>query len=321
MLGGTEFVGRAVVSDAVHRGWDVTVLNRGRRAAPDGVTALVGDRTRDDGLDVLADGRWDAVVDTWSAGAEVVERSAHFLAPRTSRYAYVSSRSVYAFPTPAGADESAPLVEPGTAGYPGDKRDAEIAVEAAFGAGALLARAGLILGPHENVGRLPWWLRRIAAGGRVLAPGPAEAKLQYVDARDLAAWLLDAIEANRSGPFDIVSRPGHTTMAGLLEACVTATGSTAELVWVDPAVVLAAGAAPWSDLPVWIPPGDTHDAMHGSDVAKALRTGLRCRPVTETVADTWAWLQALPGPPPQRPDRPAVGLDPAVEAKILEGVD
>ena len=159
----------------------------------------------------------------------------------------------------------------------------------------LLVRPGLILGPHENCGRLPWWLTRIAGGGPVLAPGPRNTPLQYVDVRDLAAWLLDALEAGRHGPYNLVSAPGHTTIGELLDACLAVTGSDAKLVWADPAAIEAADVSGWSDLPIWAPPGgEIHDALHLGDVDRALSTGLRCRPVAETVADTWAWQQTLP---------------------------
>ncbi|MFC7928900.1 NAD-dependent epimerase/dehydratase family protein [Streptomyces cinereoruber] len=323
MLGGTEFVGRAVVEAALERGWEVTVFHRGRHAPPAGVRSLLGDRTAGpDGLAALARGSWDAVVDTWSAAPSAVRDAAGALADRVGRYAYVSSRSVYAWPPAAGLAEDGPLVagspDDGDVPYAEAKRGGELAAGAAFGADrTLLVRAGLILGPYENVGRLPWWLNRIARGGPVLAPGPEAAPIQYVDARDLAAWTLDAVAAGLSGPYNLVSPPGHTTMGGLLDACVRATGSDAELRWTAPEELLAAGAEPWTELPVWLPPGETYDAMHTADVSRALAAGLRCRPVTETVADTWAWLEPLGGVAPQRPDRPGPGLSPEREAEVL----
>jgi nucleoside-diphosphate-sugar epimerase len=323
VLGGTEFVGRAVVEDALARDWDVTVFHRGRHPAPPGATALHGDRTEAGGLDALADGRWDAVVDTWSGAPSAVAAAAKLLADRAGHYSYVSSRSVYASPAPPGLDEDGPVVdaspEAASTDYARDKRGGELAAEAAFGERALSVRAGLILGPYENIGRLPWWLERIARGGPVLAPGPRDLPLQYVDARDLAAWTLDAAEAGLGGPHNLVSPPGHTTTARLLEACAAVTGSDAELRWTDPRVILDAGVQPWTELPVWVPPGELYDTLHRGDVSRALATGLRCRPVTETVADTWAWLRTLEGGAPQRPDRPRVGLDPEVEARLLAG--
>ena len=108
-------------------------------------------------------------------------------------------------------------------------------------------------------------------------------------------------------------------MGELLETCTRVTGSDAELRWTAPETILAAGIEPWTDLPIWLPPGELHDTMHKGDVAKAIGAGLRCRPVTDTVADTWHWLQELGGPPPQRPDRRPVGLNTEREKKILQG--
>ncbi|NUQ95136.1 MAG: SDR family oxidoreductase [Streptomyces sp.] len=324
VLGGTEFAGRAVVEAALERGWEVTVLNRGQHQVPEGVRALIGDRTAPDGLAALAEGEWDAVVDTWSAAPRAVHESARLLRGRAARYVYVSSCSVYAWPAPAGHDECAPLVEGAEpdadmTDYARDKRGAEIAAVEAFGADdSVLVRAGLILGPYENIGRLPWWLGRIARGGPVLAPGPRELPLQYVDVRDMAEWILGSVERELSGPYNMVSEQGHATMGSLLDACVAVTGSDAELRWIAPGVILDAGIEPWTQLPVWVPPGtDMHDSMHSGDVSRALATGLVCRPVGETVADTWRWLQDIGGAAPQRPGRPPVGLDPAVEAKVL----
>ena len=168
------------VEAALGRGWEVTVFHRGRHAPVPGARSLPGDRTAPGGLAALADGEaWDAVVDTWSAAPRAVREAARLLRGRAGRYAYVSSCSVYAWPRPAGYTEDAPLVEgaepdAGQTDYARDKRGGELAAVDAFGErdSVLLVRAGLILGPYENIGRLPWWLGRIARGGPVLAPGP-----------------------------------------------------------------------------------------------------------------------------------------------------
>lgn len=324
LLGGTEFVGRAVAEDALARGWQVTVFNRGRHDPPPGVAALRGDRSAVGGLaalDAPGAGEWDVVVDTWTGAPSAVRDAAQLLAGRAKQYVYISSRSVYAYPAPAGLDEDGPLVEGSPdadeAEYAQAKRGGELAAQAAFGERALLARAGLILGPYENVGRLPWWLTRISRGGPVLAPGPRELALQYIDVRDLAGWVLEAAGRGLGGPYNLVSPPGQATFGELLEACAAVTGSDAELCWTDPEAVLAAGVEPWTELPVWLPPGELYDTMYGGDVSRALATGLRCRPVAETVAATWEWLRQLGGRAPQRPDRPRVGLDPEREAKVL----
>lgn len=318
VLGGTHFVGRAIVEVARERGDEVTTVNRGTSGPAD----ITVDRTDVDALRVaLGEQRWDAVIDTWSGAPRVVRDAADLLADRVGHFGYVSSRSVYAWPMPLGLDERAPVVEGDPdadeiADYASAKRGGELAAVRAFGERALLARAGLVIGPYENIGRLPWWLRRIERGGRVLAPGEPGRALQYVDARDLAAWMLSAAERGVGGAYNAVSERGHTTMGELLETAVKVTGSDAELVWAPPALLDELGIGPWVELPIWLPDDAEYGGMHNGDVSAAYAAGLTCRPVHETVADTWAWLQRE-GDPPLRADRPKVGLDPAKEQQAL----
>jgi 2'-hydroxyisoflavone reductase len=319
VLGGTRFVGRAVVEDALARGWDVTTLNRGVTGGPlAGVTGLRADRTSVPAfVEALGTSTWDLVVDTWSGAPVVAGLAARALAGRVARYGYVSSGSVYTWGT--HVDETSPLVEadPEAAdgAYPELKRGAELAVLQAF-PNAVLARAGLILGPHEDIGRLPWWLRRIAAGGRVVAPGRPERPLQYVDVRDLAGWLLSGLAGEITGAVDVVGRSGHATTRQLLDACVRATGSDAELVWFSDAELEAAGVAPWTQLPCWVPEGGEFAGFLEHDTSLAAATGLVCRPVEATVADTWHWLVSA-GAPPQRADRDVHGLPVELEQRLL----
>jgi len=319
VLGGTHHVGRAVVEAALARGDRVTTLTRGVSGPPAaGAHELHADRTKPGEVAAaLGDATWDAVVDTWSLAPRAVQDAARLLDGRAGHYCYVSSRSVYSWPFSAD-DESAAVVEadPGAAagGYPADKRGGELAAIETFGDRALLARAGLILGPYEIVGRMPWWLRRIERGGDVLAPGPAGLPLQYIDCRDLASWLLLAADKGIGGAFNTVSRPGQATMRSLLEAAKAATGSAARLVWVSPEIIARAGIQPWTELPVWTPPGTDEMRLHTGDVSAAYAAGLACRPVEETVADTWAWLQAEGDPDP---GANPPGLDPDREREAL----
>ncbi|OZE34538.1 MULTISPECIES: NAD-dependent epimerase/dehydratase family protein [unclassified Rhodococcus (in: high G+C Gram-positive bacteria)] len=316
VLGGSDFVGRTAVEHALDLQWDVTVLNRGTTASDPRVTQLRGDRRSPDGLNEIREGNWDIVFDTWSWEPDVVAQSAALLAGRVGGYVYVSSRSVYDAPQ-AGATEAWPTVQGSGEDYARCKLGGEQAVVAGFGTDALLVRAGLILGPYENIGRLPWWLNRIEPAGDVLAPGPVDLALQYIDARDLVAWSLDAAARGLGGAFDVVSRPGHATIGELLQCCIAATRSDARLCWVEPDVLRTAGVQPWTELPIWIPPGADHDSLHASDVSKAFAARLRTRPIQETVADTWTWLQSLKGRSPMRSERPPVGLSADREAAIL----
>ena len=186
ILGGTGFVGRAVLDQARTRGHRITVLNRGNRPPPPGTTALTGDRSTPDGLTALTGGTWDAVVDTWSARPTAVRDAARALDGHAGHYTYISSRSVYTGEGPRPRTEDTPVVDADPdstddTDYARAKRGAELAAEQNFTGPVLHARAGLILGPHEDIGRLPWWLNRLARGVPTLAPGPRDLSLQYCD--------------------------------------------------------------------------------------------------------------------------------------------
>ncbi|MCC5949614.1 MAG: hypothetical protein JJT89_14280 [Nitriliruptoraceae bacterium] len=320
VLGGSAFVGRALVQDALDRGADVSVFNCGTRPALERVTQLTGDRLAGD-LDALAGSEWDVVVDTWSATPTAVADTARLLSGRAGAYVYVSSGSVYRFPSPAGSDEGFPVVEvdavEGPTDYAGNKRGGELAAET-FDGPTVLARAGLILGPWSNVGRLQWWLDRISAGGHVLAPGPPDISIQAIDNRDLAGWCLAAGLAALEGAYNLVSPMGRWTMQDLLQACVDATASNAILRWAEPKVIEAAGIKPWTELPIWLPPGEIHDAMHMVDTSKARSAGLVTRDLRRTVEDTWQWLREV-GAPELRSDL-SLGLAPDTEAKVLKSI-
>lgn len=324
VLGGSSFVGRAVVEDGLGRDWTVTTFNRGRAPVRQaGVERLLGDRLRPEDLMPLTRRDWDCVVDTWSGAPRAARDSAAALADRVGRYLYVSSGSVYAPPLPLNVDESAQTVDASPdaeeGDYPERKRGSEKAIVTAFGDRALFARAGLIIGPYEDVGRLPWWLLRMDRGGEVLAPGPADLGLQYIDARDLARWLLDIASSTLAGPLNVVSRTGHATMGTFLEACRAVTGNRAALTWVDPEHIRGAGIQPWSELPIWLPPEDEDRGMHEANVERAHAAGLWCRPVEDTAADTWDWLVSVNKQPPLRDDLEPPGIDPSKERAALAG--
>jgi 2'-hydroxyisoflavone reductase len=295
ILGGTQFVGAAITDEAVARGWQTTVFHRGNNPTPAGARSMLGDRR-----EFLPDGEWDIVVDTWDGAPSVVRDAVRVLTGRIGRYAYISSRSVYEVPFPPDLSERSPVMDGSADDGSVDYRRAKRGGELAAGPEALLVRAGVIVGPRENSGRLTWWLQQIARGGDVVAPGPRDLTLQFIDARDLAIWTLDAAARTLSGPYNLVSPPGHTTMGDLLDSCVRVIGANTALRWTPPEQILAAGVRPFVDLPLWIPPGDMHSALHQGNVAKAVMAGLQCRPAAETVEDTWAWLRDLPGEPPTR---------------------
>ena len=289
VLGGTVFLGRHVAAEALSRGHEVTLLHRGRHGAdvlPE-AEHLLADRTGD--LSVLHGRSWDVAVDTSGYEPEVVAAStARLRDGGLTHLVFVSSANVYpAWPSePAGED--APVWTEGD-DYGPLKAACEREIERTMPGRVSSVRAGLICGPEDNIFRLPWWVRRIAAGGEVLAPGDPERTVQLIDARDLAAWMLDLAEHGRAGAFNGTAPAGVTTMAEVLEAAIRATGSDARLTWVPDDDLVAAGVEPWDELPLWLPERQFPGTWQlGTERAQA--AGLRCRPVAETVADTWSWL-------------------------------
>ena len=268
-------------------------------------------------------------MDTSSLAPAHVLASAQILADRVQHYTYISTISVYAqWPREAATEDSPVLDCPPdatgtveTLGYGELKAGSERAVAATLPGRCLIVRPGLIVGPHEDVGRLPWWLSRLARGGTVLAPGEPGRTVRMTDARDLASWVVE--NTRRGLPATInVPGPKGVTFGELLTTCARFTGAdghpAATLRWVPDDVLLAAGVQPWMELPMWVP--DTPELAAIWDVAgdRALRTGMRYRPLTDTVHDTWMWFrqEVSGGPGPSEiARRPGLGLDPDSNAR------
>jgi 2'-hydroxyisoflavone reductase len=314
VLGGTKFLGRHAVDAALADGHEVTIFTRGQTNPglfPE-VEHLQGDR--DGNLDALRGRSFDGVVDTSGYVPRVVHQSVELLRDSVDRYVFVSSISVYAdFSRPV--DESSPVAEledPETEEvlehYGALKAACERVVEESYGERSARVRAGLIVGPHDPTDRFTYWPRRIARGGDVLGPGNPDAAVQFVDARDLARWLVALALHGPGGTFNATGPAERLTFAELLERAKAALGSDANVVWVDEQRVLDAGVQPWTELPLWLP-GEDYAGMARADIGRALDAGLTFRSVEETVADTLAWDRTVPG------DRPT--LSPEREQEIL----
>jgi hypothetical protein len=137
----------------------------------------------------------------------------------------------------AAVDEDSPVFDGDEQEYGPLKAAAERAAEAAMPGRVLHVRAGVIVGPHENIGRLPYWLRRMRRGGDVLVPGPRGAGIQLIDARELARWMLAMAAQGGTGTFNAVAPPGWATWEELLELSRAVVNPRARLCWVDGARV------------------------------------------------------------------------------------
>jgi 2'-hydroxyisoflavone reductase len=321
ILGGTSFLGPALVESARARGDEVTLFNRGKTNPgrfPD-VEQIHGDR--DGGLDGLRGRSWDVVIDTSGYVPRLVGASARLLAPSVERYLFVSSISVYEDSIPPGSGEEAPtqaLADPATedvrANYGALKAACERAAEAALPGRVLVVRPGLIVGPGDPSDRFTYWPVRMRRGGEVLAPGDGTDPVQVVDVRDLAAWMIEMAAARATGTFNAVGPARRTGIREVLADVAAGTASSASLTWIPWPFLEREKVEPWSDLPAFIPATGPDAGQAQVSIARALAAGLRFRPLSETARDTLAWWEGLPA---ERRAKPRAGLSPEREAQVL----
>ena len=334
IIGGTRLIGRHLVAAALSRNHEVTLFNRGQHQ-PAGLTSverIFGDRKSD--LSKLQGRQWDAAIDTCGYLPGTVRASAESLAHSVERYAFISSLSVYSNVSIPGVNESSPLAtltneqldqannidssgqtSAFTYGqmYGGLKVLCEQAVEEALPGRALIIRPGLIVGPHDYTDRLTYWVVRVAKGGNVLSPGRPDRFVQFIDARDLADWIVGMTERRETGIYNANGLPGLSTMQAVLAACKEVSDSNAAFTWVGDDFLIQENVAAWSEMPLWIPESDSDmKGFLSINVNKAIRAGLTFRPVHDTIKHILTWVQA------DRPNQALrAGIDAAKEQDLL----
>lgn len=318
ILGGTAFLGRHLTDLALAAGHEVTHFNRGRRNPglyPE-VEHLKGDRNGD--LSALKGRTWDICIDTSGYVPRIVKASAELLADSVGHYTFVSTISVYASSSEHNQDETAPvatLADPTAEEvtgetYGGLKALCEQAAEAAMAGRVLNIRPGLIVGPDDPSNRFTYWPSRVACGGEVLAPGRPDAPVQFIDVRDLSAFILAMATRGQTGVYN-ADGPGYRlTMGRFLDECKAAIGADGRFTWVPEQFLLEQGVAPWTEMPLWVPEADEGGAT--TNVAKAIAQGLLYRPLRDTIRDTLAWDRTLPEGTERR-----AGMKPGREAEVL----
>jgi 2'-hydroxyisoflavone reductase len=307
ILGGTVFLGRALVDAARAAGHTVTLFNRGKSnpALYADVEQIHGDRATD--LDRLAGRTWDAVIDTSGYVPRVVRASARALAPAVKNYTFISTISVYRDLGVPGVDEDSPLGElpdPTVEEVNGEtygplKVLCERAVAEELPDRALIVRPGLIVGPHDPTDRFSYWPHRVAQGGEVLAPGTPDYRVQFIDVRDLAEWTIRLVERAATGIYNATGAAGALTFGELLGVCKLASGSDAAFTWVTGSFLLAQGVSPWAEMPLWLPEPESR-GFSAVNVDRALAAGLTYRSLGVTVADTLVWRAPRPADRPWR---------------------
>jgi len=296
VLGGTAFLGRHVVAEALEQGHEVTIFTRGHTNPwlfPE-AEHLTGDR--DGNLRPLVGRRWEGVIDTSGYVPRVVRQSAELLRCSVVRYVFVSSVSVYADHS-RPYDEAAPLAtldDPASediwTNYGALKAVCESVLDEIYGSRTCHIRAGLIVGPHDPTNRFTYWPVRIAEGGEILAPDTPETLVQYIDARDIARWMIKLVASDVSGPMNATGPAEPTSLGETLNRIAAALSSDCRFHWVDGATLLEEGIKPWAELPLWQPDRE-YAGLLQADCSRALAAELELRPVEETARDTLDWAR------------------------------
>jgi 2'-hydroxyisoflavone reductase len=303
ILGGTVFLGRALVETALERGHRLTMFNRGRSNPSlfPQVEHLTGDR--DGGLEDLRGRQWEAVIDTCGYVPRLVQQSTRLLSSAVGHYTFISTISVYANFNQPGMDEGSPLarleddhVEEVTGETYGPlKALCEKVAEQEIPGRVLVVRPGLIVGPNDASDRFTYWPQRVLRGGEVLAPGRPGRGIKFIDVYDLAEWILVMVEKKETGTFNADGPTSPYTMEQLLQTCKTASSSDARFTWVSEEFLRKNQVEEWIEMPLWLPESEPEYAgFFTINSQKAIQSGLRFRPLIDTVRATLDWSATQP---------------------------
>ncbi|WP_404452104.1 SDR family oxidoreductase [Virgibacillus necropolis] len=313
ILGGTRFLGKALVEEALKRGHEITLFNRGnnKEAFPE-VEQLIGNRDSD--VSLLKKRKWDVVMDTCGFAPHQIKKIASVLGDNIEHYTYISSISVYKDWIPPNITEGYHLT---SMMPPADKlkdvEDGKISPYEYYGALKVLCeeeaerhwpgrvlqiRAGLLVGPFDYSDRLPYWIQRVAQGGKVLAPGRSDRPIQLIDIKDITTWVFNMAENRKVGTFNVTGPNYELTMEELLNTCKTVTNSDTEFVWTEEHFIMENKVQPWTEMPLWIPEhfpldGEAEPWKGAFDISieKAVNDGLSFRPLEDTIYDAYQWVK------------------------------
>lgn len=299
IIGGTQFVGRALSEAVLANGHNLTLFHRGKTNSdlfPE-AEHILGDRDGD--LEKLGDQKWDTVIDTCGYVPRLVKDAAEYLADKVEQYVFISTISVFAESAQHHRDENAELaqfpesVDPNAEEITGEtygplKVACEQIAEEIMPKRVLTIRPGLIVGPHDHTGRFTYWPVRVRDGGDILAPGTSDLPTQMIDVRDLAEWTVRMVEAKQMGIYNATGPATTLTVGEMLQTCHEVSGSDGNFVWVEDQFLMENEVAPTRDLPQWVPA--EMSSIFTISVQKAVDAGLTFRPLADTVRDTLAWV-------------------------------
>ncbi|WP_413299352.1 NAD-dependent epimerase/dehydratase family protein [Bacillus sp. 1P10SD] len=311
VLGGSRFLGRTFIKEALSQNHEVTIFNRGNQnTGLKDVEIITGDRFGD--LSELKNRYWDSVLDTSGFIPFTVENSTELLKDRVKHYTFISSISVYQDWVPENINESYPVLDislekanelskdvngPIYEYYGHFKALCEKIAEANLPGRVLNVRAGQLIGPNDYTDRIPYWVHRVAKGGKVLVPGNEHRRVQLIDNKDLSKWILKMMASNSSGTFNATGPDYPLTIKQFIDTCLRVTGSDTEIVWADEEFLLEQKVAPWTEMPLWVPEHsplspELEKPWKGAfsiNIDKAVKNGLTFRTLDESISDIYVW--------------------------------
>ncbi|MBN2478772.1 MAG: NAD-dependent epimerase/dehydratase family protein [Parachlamydiales bacterium] len=297
VLGGTSFLGPQITNELLKHGHKVTHFNRGNEnnfSFP-GVEKLKGDR--DGNLKALEGRKWDAVIDTSGYIPRIVEASSKILAKATNHYTYISTISVYENYNQTNISENYPLAKLDNSNdenitdktYGPLKTGCERVIKTYFSDNSLIIRPGLIVGPYDPTDRFTYWVRRLAEGGKILVPNNPAQKLQFIDVRDLAKWIVKMVEEQAVGVYNATGPEGELDFEKFIHECSKFAKKKVDIIWVDENFIIDHHLDNWNKFPLWLYSKGNMAGLFTINSHKAQDKGLCYRPLLETISDTLRW--------------------------------
>lgn len=307
VIGGTLFMGRALVEQLLARGDDVTIMHRGE-GTPFGERVHEFRCDRNDAAAVqqaLAGGKYDVVYDNvydWQRRTteQPVAAAARAVSENARRYVFTSSVAVY--PEGTDGDEDSPLVPADHRNpYARDKAESERALfrlQEDGGPAVTTLRPAFIYGAHNPFERESFFWDRILAGRPVIIPEDGGSTMQWVYSQDVARAAIAAADADvASGrAYNLAEHP-PVTQVEFVETLARVAGREAQLVFIPRARLKDAGGSSFGP-PLYfgayldIPP----ITVRSDRVRDEL--GVTLTPLEDGLRETFRWYRTQDRPAP-----------------------
>lgn len=300
VLGGTYFLGPAIVQQLLELGHRITLFNRGKtnpHLFPD-VPKLRGDREQGpSGYSAIPkDQHWDVVVDVWPQNPQLVEEAILAVKDRCAHYIYISSIAAYRDYRTVGITEDHPLV-PGNEyekdNYSLNKVLCEKVVAKHFPGQFTVLRPGAIIGERDPGPFTHHLIRRFLEQSEILAPD-AEDPVQIIDAWDIGSFVGKCADNKLVGYYNLVGPATTLSYRKLLLELKRKLPGRTKIRWIDPKFLTEKmEVEPFVDIPFWIPlAGDPEPGFYQIDNQKAIRAGLQFSPLSDTIKRAYRSLRA-----------------------------